>query len=444
MHLSAKTSPTVFAQTILGVTPHPTQVEWLECRAKVKTACCGRRWGKSFAEAIDLIWFACSRPKTTQFLFAPTADQSRIIMEYVQTLLVNSAAIRYARLTKDGRPLQSNPFPYIGFVNGSSIHARTAGASGVPARGRGADRIVLDEEAYIPAAIISGVIGPFLANSQYAERVNISTPFGLNHFHDQFALGLTDNPNFASFTFPSSSSPYVTAEYLAQQRLEMTALEYSIEYEANFAENQNAVFPWTLIQSAIDPSIATTVRPGRQYAVGFDPAKYSDRSGVCVLDYTELVWQAVEIRDISGRDYLVQAGLISEMAAQYNAANVLLDATSHDQMLEELKRDRVKASGFKFTNESKNELINGLVIALEQGQVKIPNNAALIDEMKYYRYELTAAGNVRLGADAKHHDDLVTALALAVQQAKNSRRGVTGNRVAVSGPRPILTTYVPR
>jgi hypothetical protein len=60
----------------------------------------------------------------------------------------------------------------------------------------------------------------------------------------------------------------------------------------------------------------------------------------------------------------------------------------------------LQAEGYKFTNESKQELIDGLVMALEQGRIRIPHHADLIRELTYYRFETTPAGNVRLGAPA--------------------------------------------
>lgn len=49
----------------------------------------------------------------------------------------------------------------------------------------------------------------------------------------------------------------------------------------------------------------------------------------------------------------------------------------------------------------------------------IPQDADLIRELQYYRFERTSAGNVRLGAPNRvgMYDDLVTALALATYQA---------------------------
>jgi hypothetical protein len=143
-----------------------------------------------------------------------------------------------------------------------------------------------------------------------------------------------------------------------------------------------------------------------------------------VLDVSETPWRAVEVRDIGDREYLRQAEIIRSLAETYNGARVLVDATTHDQMVEELKRQKVKADPYKFTNASKTELIDALVLALEHGKLKIPRRDDLIRELTYYRFETTPAGTVKLGAPhgAGHFDDLVTALALAVFAATSRRQ----------------------
>ncbi len=345
-------------------------------------------------------------------MIAPTADQATIIWRYIDTLLQES------HISTAIESRVRSPFPSLR-VGGSEIHARGSGNDGAYLRGHGADKVILDEAAYIPFKVIDEVIPPMLAASPYGQMELISTPWGTNHFWDYWTKGQQGDPDIKSFRFPSTSNPLLSPSYLEQQKRDMTEMAYAIEYGAEFREDQAAVFPWTLIQKCI-ADIEPEPIPGRRYVAGYDPAKWVDRSGLVILDATQRPWEAVSVEDISGRDYLKQAPVVKDTAARYNGAKVLLDSTSHDQLLEQLKRDGVNVAGYQFTSASKEELINGLVIAMEQGDVKIPNHRDLIDELKYYRYELTRGGNVRLGAPDRPgiHDDLVTALALAVHAAK--------------------------
>jgi hypothetical protein len=60
----------LFGHVVPGITPHTTQATFLECRAPVNVAACGRRWGKSTAAALDVLHLAVvsdakGRPTTT-------------------------------------------------------------------------------------------------------------------------------------------------------------------------------------------------------------------------------------------------------------------------------------------------------------------------------------------------------------------------------------------
>jgi len=78
---------------------------------------------------------------------------------------------------------------------------------------------------------------------------------------------------------------------------------------------------------------------------------------------------------------------------------------------------------FKFTGQSKKELIEKLSIYIEQLKVFIPNNETLIDELKAFGYTMTDAGNIRYNAPEGLHDDCVISLALAVWKLRGRKVG---------------------
>ncbi len=82
----------------------------------------------------------------------------------------------------------------------------------------------------------------------------------------------------------------------------------------------------------------------------------------------------------------------------------------------------------------KRDLIAGVQVLLEQGQMKIARGlrdaGALVRELTDVKMTMSGAGNVRLGADGSgEHDDLVIALALACWMSKRMvRPEVLGRR----------------
>jgi Terminase large subunit, T4likevirus-type, N-terminal/Terminase RNaseH-like domain len=419
MAATAASSPTVFARRVLGIEPHPAQRELLECRARHRVACCGRRWGKSTAAAIDVLHFAMTRPGTTQMVVAPTADQAAIIFDMAHRLAQESPL----------RPLLErvvqSPFPELVLLSApgtrSTVMVRPSGHAGDYLRGHGADRVVVDEAAFVPELVLQQVVPPMLAASRYGQQLWISTPFGHNTFWQAFVRGQENDPHIRSFQYPSCSNPTLSRAYLEQQRQQMSELAYATEILAQFRDDQASVFSWALIERAVDDSLHVGMPPelGKRYAIGFDPAKLNDRSGVVVVELPEApaeVLRVVGVRDIGRRDYTLQATEVGRLSQRYNRARVLMDSTKHDQLLDFMRSQNVPADGYHFTSQSKGELIDGLVMKLEQDRLSLPNYAPLIEELKYYRYELTTAGNVRLGGGDRSHDDLVTALALATHK----------------------------
>jgi hypothetical protein len=422
--LQVRSSPTLFGHFVLGVTPHTTQAAFLECRAPVKVAACGRRWGKSTAAALDVLHLAVvgdaeGRP-TTQMVVAPTADQTTIIADQVERLLT-------------GGPLSGlvagvvhAPFSEITLVNGSTILARSGAYEGKYLRGRAAHRVVVDEAAFVPERTVQEAILPMLADSG-GQLVLISTPFGRNHFWEHYMRGQSTDAACRSFQFPSEQNPHISAAYIAAQRETMTDLQWRAEWLAEFLDDQSTVFKWSLIERAMWGELSGPIA-GHRYSCGWDPAKYRDRSAVIVLDVTDERPQSVVCcQTLDGRDYALQINRVAEIAASYNRADVLMDCTGNAALLEQMQAtyDSTRVEGYTFTNATKQELIDGLVLALEQDRLMIPPTlTSLIGELRYYEYRMTAAGNVKLGAPerAGATDDLTTALALALKGGQRSSR----------------------
>lgn len=408
-HTTLRQTPSLYSKIALGVELHRWQAYMIDAPAQHKVLNCGRRFGKTMGMAADAIWFADTKDQTEQLVIAPTADQSRIITSYIITMIERGPRYIQSRVDQ----ILRSPFPEIRFRNGSRIHARPAGTDGRFLRGFGADRVLRDEDAFIPDAVCEEVLPPMLANSTIAEDVRISTPFGMNHFYEDYNRAKLGEPGWQSFRFPSRLSPYVQRSYLANQKRSLTAIAYAVEYDARFREDQNVVFPWSKVLACLDDFLVPTPLDGHEYVVGWDPAKYHDRSGVAVLDVTDPEHVAlILILDIGGRDYTPQLQEVEALCELYNGAALIFDATHTDMLRENVSRSAV---GIDFTNALKEEMINALLLRIEQRTITLPNHDAFKRELHYYRYELTRSHNVTLGAPEKagHYDDLVTAAALA-------------------------------
>lgn len=93
----------------------------------------------------------------------------------------------------------------------------------------------------------------------------------------------------------------------------------------------------------------------------------------------------------------------------------LIDATGvGDPVVERLQRVRSTVSAFKFTAQTKQQLMEGLVVAIQKGEVGYIDGP-IRSELDLFEYVYTRTG-VRYSAPEGYHDDCVVALALAVAE----------------------------
>ena len=147
--------------------------------------------------------------------------------------------------------------------------------------------------------------------------------------------------------------------------------------------------------------------PAPHVACGVDLAKSVDWTVVIGLDRqgrTSLFdrwqgpWEATETRILA-----VTAG-----------KPALVDSTGVGDPIEERLRKKGPFVGYKFTQLSKQQLMEGLAVAIQQGRVTYPAGP-IVNELEVFEYEYTRTG-VRYSAPEGMHDDCVMALALAVRK----------------------------
>ena len=429
----------LLAREMLGWEPHPTQKLWLEDEHTVKVAACGRRWGKTEAQSIDAAMFALTHIRSTQMIVSPTYDQSKLIFDAVERTLLKGGLAADVKVVR-------TPYPRIELC-GSVIMARTADEDGRNLRGHSADRVIVDEAAYVKDAVIDEVISPMLADRN-GQLILISTPFGRNHFYEAFVQGQSGggDSRIASFRFPSWENPHISRDYVEYQRQALTARQFSVEYEAEFIDDQNAVFSWSDIEAAVSCR-PVEAEPGAQRVAGIDWARYADYTAVVVLDVSQSPHAVVAIDRFNQLSWQVQVERAADFLQKHGARTVLVDQTSiGDPLIEQLRRvaweERgmdLDVQGLVFTNASKREVVDNLSLKLARRDLTIPNDEPLLRELQYFEYELTDGGNVRLNAKSGFTDDMVVALALAAWAARAPAGA--GDRFLSSGRRRAVEDW---
>jgi len=119
----------------------------------------------------------------------------------------------------------------------------------------------------------------------------------------------------------------------------------------------------------------------------------------------------------------------SRIKAMIGGTPALIDSTGvGDPIVEQLQVTCPSVEGFQFTAPSKQKLMEGLVVAIQNEEVHFPDGA-IVSELETFEYEIRRTDGrfqgVRYLPAPGNHDDCVDALALAVECKRVHGRGVT-------------------
>jgi len=316
----------------------------------------GRRWGKTLACCNELAKNGLEHNDTLNWWVAPTYSQANIAFELMANALhpILAKDPNYSKLRMD-------------LVNKSVIECRSAEKYN-NLRGNGPDACVIDEARDVRKEAWHEVLRPAMADTQ-GWVIFISTPRGYDWFFDLFRLGQDPlNKDYVSFTFPTSSNPYIPQSEIDELKRTLPERVFRQEILAEFLDDASNVF------HGLDACLGGTLeepKPGHTYVIGWDPAKHEDFSVMTCLDLdTQHVCAFYRTNQI---DYTFQVNELASMARCYNDASVLMDSTGvGDPLLEAVRQHGVSVDGFLFTSVSKKELVERLVIAIEQRQITYP------------------------------------------------------------------------
>jgi len=151
---------------------------------------------------------------------------------------------------------------------------------------------------------------------------------------------------------------------------------------------------------------------GEVDSFGIDLAKSFDYAVICGLDKQSRIskldrWQS---------DWGSTKRRILETIGNKQTT---IDSTGvGDPIVEELQATRPNITGLKFTQASKQQLMEGLAVAIQNQEISIhPSMTWLIDELESFEFVYTRTG-VKYSAPEGMHDDGVCALALAYKQKR--------------------------
>lgn len=338
----------------------------------------------------------------TQAIWEPTVDA---INEYLKAL----------------RPRYNRGERYIELgVTGARLYRRS-GDNPDSLRSRGLNFAVIDEAGFFSDEAYAA-LRPALSD-RLGWLYAVGTPAARNWFYSGFVKGAAGEQDHFAINAPSTVNPWFDPRELDSAKAELPARVFRQEYLAEFIADAASVFGTDALRDSTRGDLAGPVANAR-YVAGVDLAKYSDWSVIVVLRTDVQPWQVVAFDRFNRMPWDAQSERLLGTLGRYNVAKALIDQTGiGDAVVEGLVRRNRRVEGWTFTATSKEEVVSGLAVALEQHRVGIPAACdVMLRELGQYEYQLRANGHVAYSAPAGLHDDTVMALGLAVQAA-NAHRG---------------------
>ena len=275
--------------------------------------------------------------------------------------------------------------------------------------GRAFNLIVIDEAARVAEEVWTDTIQPTLADYN-GDAILISTPRGKNWFYREWLRGKAGVKDYASFTAPSSDNPNPNIKHAAlMARTRVSDRAYRQEWLAEFIGDGGGVF--RNVRAAATGQVLPR-DPAHGYVVGVDWARSGDFSVFTVIDSTtKSVVYMDRFTDVS---YPVQAQRLNALYERYRPNVIIAESNAMGApVIETLQRDGLPVRAFNTSNATKAQIIDGLALAFERGQITILNDEVCITELEAYESKRTASGMVSYSAPSGMHDDTVMSLALA-------------------------------
>lgn len=373
---------------------HPSQLTVYRNLARFNVLEIGRRWGKTtFGIQIGIEsailsrkcgWFAPSY----KYLADPVRDFERALAPLIS---------RHDRVEKR-----------LELATGGSIDFWTLEDPDA-GRSRFYDQIIVDEAGFVPGLLDwwNNAARATLADRK-GHALFLGTPKGTGDFHRLYLQAEGDTSGqWKAFRIGSIANPHLDSDEIEAARRSMPAEVFRQEFEGVPAEDGGNPFGLDAIRQCVAP--ISTAPPE---VWGVDLAKSSDYTvavgldkagAVCRLERWQAPWTVTRER---------LARMIGNVPAQIDSTGV------GDPIVEDLARVCRHVEGFKFTAQTKQQLMEGLQISIQTGEIRFPDG--------WLRSELEAFGFRYSGRTVRYeatvgHDDGVCALALAVL-ARRSRK----------------------
>lgn len=407
----------------VGATPGQKTV--LSDPARFITLVTGRRWGKTTLGVLRIISRIVT-PKAGGLIWwvAPTYRQARKPFRMITRMMRATPLIREVHKGDMAIDLRTGwRIEFRSFDQPDNL------------RGEGLDELIVDEYGLMDEPTWDECLRPMLLDRQ-GGALMIGTPKGKGTvMHKTFEMGRTSSAqDYSAHTFSSADSPFIPASEIEHARATLSKRAFAQEILGTFVDAGGTVFEDVRARRG---GVLGEVGFDDGIAIGVDWAKTSDYTFFCADSVSDGHTVAVKRIKKRGISYVRQVEILKEfvedmerMVGEGNVT-VLFDKTGVGVAVEDIIEEHDvpgDPEGFVFTERSKRELVEELVVDFESGLTTLPLDDGdedldvMIRELETFALEVSPSGRISYGAPVGLHDDAACAKMLANRARHDARR----------------------
>ena len=393
-----------------GFTPHPKQRDMVNgiitSDAKYHVACVGRQFGKSMMAMNLVLYWAINNGPCKILWVSPVYSQTSKVQKELMAAIGASGLVKNCNYSEN----------YILLKNGSEILFRSAEKYD-NIRGLTMDYGVLDEAAFMKEDAWREAIKPvFLVRGK--KVLFISTPKGKTWFYELYQLANSfEYDQYQAYTGTSYDTPYIDTEEIEEAKKTLPKNVFDQEYLARFIDTGGEVFS-NLDQCTVDQWPQAR---GKIYC-GIDLAKQEDYT---VATFMDADGKVVEVYRANAQEWSTMTRNILDLVRKYQATVTIEVNSIGDVIYEMIAKEWQDTHPFTTTSKSKNEIIEGLILDVNEANIQIPSKGLwpyLYDELTVFTYEYNPkTRSIKYGHPSGFHDDTVISLALANYSRKQMK-----------------------
>lgn len=376
-------------------------------------------FGKSRCIFAEILKFVAEKNRGVIYL-APTAAQTDEL---------------FTRIVRNCQPIiksSNDTKKTINFITGSNLRCLYASKDDALRGYTAKDLLVIDEAAFIDNDVYTELVLPWTL-VHHPLVVMLSTPyFKEGFFWNNFKRGLSGEKGYTTFDwvndYPEVFDIPRNRESLEKAKQEVPAIRFNTEYLGQWKTiGEESIFKLDGNLISIPDAEPTAVYWGIDFGMG------TGKDFTAVVGLNEKGEQIELMLDNKTSPTEMVVKIADNIKTYPNTRKIIVEATGSLVYID-LLRKAFAGSGFiietfNTTNITKNQIIDDITVALEQGKLKLLNNGNVTKQFSDYRAERTPSGKVTYNAKSGSNDDIVMATAMAYKALKNSNVNIRIFRV---------------